>query len=56
MNGKEVFKKMHIYRLRKQFKKTSKYINEIMPIEDIEVPYQMFIQYEDQAGKVETKE
>lgn len=42
-----VMKAFHRYVLRKERKKLSRYINEIIPIEDREVSKAMFDEYED---------
>ena len=44
-------KKGHTYTLKKQFKKTSRYIDTIQPLDDREVPEIMFNQYEDVTGR-----
>lgn len=41
-----VLEKYKRYVLKKQFVKTSKYIEKIIPIDDREVPKEMFEQYE----------
>lgn len=43
-------KKMHIYRLRKGREKKSKYIDTVVPLEDREVPVEMFNDYEEVKG------
>lgn len=48
-----VLKRGHTYNLKKQFKKTSRYIDSISPIEDREVPEHMLNQYEDVTGRRE---
>ena len=42
-----IFKRYHYYRLKKRFAKTSRHINDFIPLEDREVSKEMFEQYED---------
>jgi hypothetical protein len=44
-------KKYHHYRLKKECKKLSRYIENIIPTQDLEVPKVMFDLYEDITGK-----
>jgi len=44
---KYIFKRYHYYKLKKRFAKTSRYINDFIPLEDREVSKEMFEQYED---------
>jgi len=39
--------KYHYYHLKKKYEKGSRYVSEINPIEDREVPVGMFEQYEE---------
>ncbi len=44
---KYIFKRYHYYKLKKRFAKTSRYINDFIPLEDREVSKEMYEQYED---------
>lgn len=52
---KYIFKRYHHYRLKKRFAKTSRYINDFIPLEDREVSKEMYEQYEDLNGKENEK-
>jgi hypothetical protein len=45
----QIFKSYHIYHLKKEHEKTSRYIKTIIPTCDITVPDTMFNQYEEVA-------
>ncbi len=44
---KYIFKRYHHYKLKKRFAKTSKFINDFIPLDDREVSKEMYEQYED---------
>ena len=44
---KYIFKRYHYYKLKKRFAKTSKFINDFIPLEDRETTKEMYEQYED---------
>lgn len=51
MRETKTFKKYHYYVMKKSYQKTSKYIKELLPLEDREVPVSVFDQYEDRTGE-----
>ncbi|MFA7115414.1 MAG: hypothetical protein WC214_08160 [Candidatus Omnitrophota bacterium] len=53
---KYIFKRYHYYKLKKRFAKTSRYINDFIPLEDRETTKEMFEQYEDLNGKENEKQ
>jgi len=44
---KYIFKRYHYYKLKKRFIKTSRHINDFIPLEDRETTKEMYEQYED---------